>query len=345
MHSAIQPVVAAAIQGQDTAAETVENAFAVLMDGDADPVDIAALLTALAAKGESVGDVIGAARAMIARVTPISSSHQRLLDTCGTGGDRLHTFNISTATALVAASCGIPIAKHGNRSVSSSSGSSDVLSALGVAIDLSPDSVAACLDETGLGFCYAPLFHGAMKHAAPVRRQLGLRTIFNLVGPLTNPAAADCQLLGANTNATARLLAGALKALDRSRAIVVCGNNELDEVALWGTTLALEINGADSDIVEHTWTAADFALPACDVDSLRVSSPEESAAMIRSVLGGQPGPARDIVLANTAAALVARGETSDLVQAARQAATAIDDGRGHQQLARLVACSQRLASS
>ncbi len=345
MHHAIQPVVDAAILGEDTSPETVEQAFAVLMDGEADPVDIAALLTALAAKGESVGDVIGAARAMISRAIPISSRRERLLDTCGTGGDRLHTFNISTATALVAAGCGIPIAKHGNRGVSSSSGSSDVLAALGVAIDLPPESVAACLDEVGIGFCYAPLFHGAMKHAAPVRRQLELRTIFNLVGPLTNPAAADCQLLGANTNATARLLAGALKALGRPRAIVVCGNNELDEVALWGTTLALEVNGPESEILEHAWSAADFGLEPCDVDALRVSSPAESAATIRSVLAGEPGAARDIVLANTAAALVARAETNDLAEATRRAATVIDDGPAGEQLARLVACSQRLANA
>ena len=343
MHEAIQAVVEAAVHGEDSSREAVEAAFAALMDGEADPVDVAALLTSLAAKGESVDDLAAAASVMAERVTPIHSHHQRLLDTCGTGGDRLHPFNISTATAIVAAACGVPVAKHGNRSVSSSSGSSDVLTALGVTIDLPPESVASCLDEIGIGFCFAPLFHSAMKHAAPVRQQLGLRTIFNLVGPLTNPAAAACQLLGGNSNATARLLAGALGRLGRPRALVVCGNNELDEVALWGTTLALEVDGGTGKITEHTWTADDFGLASCEVSSLRVESPEASAAMIRDVLEGQAGPGRDVVVANTAAALVAYGETTDLAEAARRAEATIDQGRSAEQLAALVEVSQRLA--
>ena len=343
MHEAIQAVVEAAIDGEDSPRESVETAFAALMDGEADAVDVAALLTSLAAKGESVDDLAGVASVMADRVTPIHSRHQRLLDTCGTGGDRLHTFNISTATAILSAACGVPVAKHGNRSVSSSSGSADVLTALGVTIDLPPESVATCLDETGIGFCFAPLFHSAMKHAAPVRQRLGLRTIFNLVGPLTNPAAAACQLLGGNSNAAARLLAGALQQLGRRRALVVCGNNELDEVSLWGTTLALEVDGEAGTITEHTWTAADFGLAPCDVTSLRVGSPEESALMIRRVFEGQSGPARDVVVANTAAALVAFGETTDLAEAARRAEAAIDQGQSTDQLTALVEASERLA--
>ncbi len=346
MHPAIQPVVEAAIAGSDSSRELVETAFAALMDGEADPVDVGALLISLAAKGESVDDLAAAASAMASRATRISSRYERLLDTCGTGGDRLHTFNISTATALVAAGCGIPVAKHGNRGVSSSSGSSDVLSALGVTIDLPPAAVADCLDEVGIGFCFAPLFHSAMKHAAGVRQQLGLRTIFNLVGPLTNPAGADCQLLGANSDSAARLLAGALGVLGRPRALVVCGNNELDEVALWGTTLGLEIDGASGEIIEHTWTAEDFGLERCEVESLRVESPEASAAMIRGVIQGEQGAARDIVVANTAAALVAFSEPTeslDLATAARTAMAAIDDGLAAAKLDELVETSRRLA--
>jgi anthranilate phosphoribosyltransferase len=236
------------------------------------------------------------------------------------------------------------VAKHGNRGVSSSSGSSDVLSALGVTIDLPPEAVAACLDEVGIGFCFAPLFHSAMKHAAGVRRQLGLRTIFNLVGPLTNPAGAGCQLLGGNSDRAARLLAGALKTLGRPRALVVCGNNELDEVALWGTTLALEVDGARGEITEHSWTAADFGLAACEVGPLTVDSPEESAALIRDVLQGQPGAARDIVVANTAAALLAFESGGSLIAAAERAANAIDDGTAAAKLASLVEVSGRLAA-
>ena len=349
MHTAFQTVVEAAIAGNDSSREAVETAFAALMDGEADPVDVAALLISLAAKGESIDDLAAAASAMASRATRISSQHPRLLDTCGTGGDRLHTFNISTATALLAAGCGVPVAKHGNRSVSSSSGSSDVLSALGVTIDLPPAAVASCLDEIGIGFCFAPLFHSAMKHAAGVRQQLGLRTIFNLVGPLTNPAGADCQLLGANSDSAARLLAGALGVLGRPRALVVCGNNELDEVALWGTTLVLEVDGARGEsggIIEHTWTAEDFGLERCEVESLRVESPEASAAMIRGVIQGEQGAARDIVVANTAAALVAFSEASeslDLATAAQTAMAAIDDGLAAGKLDELVETSRRLA--
>ena len=346
MHEAIQTVVEAAISGSNSSRDAVEAAFVALMDGEADPIDVAALLTSLAAKGESVDDLAGAASAMASRATRIHSRHERLLDTCGTGGDRLHTFNISTATALLAASCGVPVAKHGNRSVSSSSGSADVLTALGVTIDLSPDAVAACLDEIGIGFCFAPLFHSAMKHAAPVRRQLGLPTIFNLLGPLTNPADAGCQLLGASSDNAARLLAGALGVLKRPRALVVCGNNELDEVALWGTTLALEVDGATGRISEHSWTAGDFGLAASAVEPLRVESPEASAAMIRGVFEGHRGPARDIVVANTAAALVAFSDSAaaiDLAAAAGRALTAIDDGRAAAKLASLVEVSGRLA--
>ena len=352
MHQSIATVVEAAIAGNDSSREDVQAAFSALMDGQADPIDVAALLTALATKGESIDDLAGAASAMSARAARITSRHERLLDTCGTGGDRLHTFNISTATALVAAGCGIPVAKHGNRSVSSSSGSSDVLAALGVTVDLPPDAVASCLDEIGIGFCFAPLFHSAMKHAAPVRQQLGLRTIFNLVGPLTNPAQADCQLLGANSDQSARLLAGALQLLGRPRALVVCGNNQLDEVALWGTTLALEVDGERDEITEHEWSARDFGLPECEAESLRVDSPDASAGMIRGVLEGQGGAARNIVVANTAAALVAfQGSqstatdsmTDTLQLAAERAQAAIDDGLAAAKLAALVDVSGRLA--
>ncbi len=342
MHGAIGVVVERAIAGEDSTSDAVEQAFAAIMDGESEAVDTAALLTSLAAKGESVTDVVGVARAMSSRASRIVSSHERLLDTCGTGGDRLHTFNISTATALVAAACGVPVAKHGNRGVSSSSGSADVLRALGVTIDLSPDSVSRCLDEIGIGFCFAPLFHSAMKHAAPVRAQLGIRTIFNLVGPLTNPANASCQLLGANGNETAELLAGALLDLGRPRAIVVCGNDELDEVALWGETLAWEVDGQAGAISRHTWSASDFGVEDCDVTALTVDSPEASAEVIAGVLDGETGPARDIVVANTAAALYAFGQPDTLAEAAATAQSTLDSGLASELLERLVTTSRRL---
>lgn len=345
MHEHIAPVVDSALEGRDASAKNVEEAVAAIMDGEADPLDIAAMLTALAAKGEAATEITGAARAMISRATRITSRRERLLDTCGTGGDGLHTFNISTATALVTAACEVPVAKHGNRSVSSSSGSSDVLAALGVEIALPPAAVSECLDELGIGFCFAPLFHGAMKHAAPVRGQLGFRTLFNLVGPLTNPAAAHCQLLGANCERTAGLLAEALRQLGRPRGLVVCGNDELDEVSLWGGTLALEVNGSDNPIQEHRWQASDFGLETCDVESLRVSSPSESASVIRDLLAGQPGPARNIVLANTSAALLVADRVDDLAEGVSLAAGSLDDGSAASLLDDLVACTNRLAGS
>ncbi|MCH8828867.1 MAG: anthranilate phosphoribosyltransferase, partial [Planctomycetes bacterium] len=224
---ALDPLLA----GQDLSRAQTQDAFAVVMDGLATDAEIAALLTAFRIKGETVEEISGAAEAMSARATLIPCSHRDLLDTCGTGGDNLHTFNISTATALVAAACGVPVAKHGNRSVSSSSGSADVLEALGVNIQRTPEQTARCIEEVGIGFCFAQLVHGAMKHVAPVRKQLGFRTIFKLLGPLTNPANARYQLVGGNTLATAEKLAGALAELGRHRAVVVCGNGELDEVS------------------------------------------------------------------------------------------------------------------
>lgn len=300
----------------------MQSAVGRIMDGKAEEAQVAALLTALRMKGETVDEIVGAARAMIERCTRIPTQQTGLLDTCGTGGDALHTFNISTATALVVASCGVKIAKHGNRSVSSSSGSSEVLTALGVNIDLQPEQVATCIEGLGIGFCFAPLSHAAMKHAAPVRKKLGFRTIFNLLGPLTNPAGAQRQLLGANTPDAAEKLARAMLQLGRQSAAVVCGNGELDEVSLWGKTTAWIVN--DGEVNRETWTAASFGLKEIDVDDLKVTSPDESANVIRNIFAGNPGPARDIVLANAAAALLVADVVDALPTGVTRAAEAID---------------------
>ena len=325
--------------GRDLSESTMQAAIGALMDGACDPIDIAALLTALKMKGEMHSELIGAARAMRERATPIVCQRKGLLDTCGTGGDNLHTFNISTATAMVVAACGVGVAKHGNRSVSSSSGSADVLEALGVNTKLAPERVAASIDEVGMGFCFAPLIHGAMKYAVPVRRQLEFRTIFNLLGPLTNPAGAEFQLLGVNENGSARKVAQALAALPISRAIVVCGNGELDEVSLWGSTLALTVE--NSSVTESTWTPDDFGLPECDVAALRVDSAQASADTIRGIFENRPGPARDIVVANSAAALFACRRASDLKSGVELADTAISSGTAAEFLETLVAFGQK----
>lgn len=334
MPDELQSVLQQVVTGRDATAAEMSAAISAMMDGRAAESVMAALLTALRMKGEAVEELVGAARAMRERATPIRTRRTGLLDTCGTGGDQLHTFNISTATALVAAAAGIPVAKHGNRSVSSCSGSADVLEALGVNLQLSPERVGACLDEVGIGFCFAPLLHGAMKHAAPVRKQLGFRTIFNLLGPLTNPAGAEYQLVGANSTTTAEKLARALAQLGRRRALVVCGAGSLDEVSLWGETAVYEV--ADGEVIANCWRAATFGFPECDVSSLRVGSAAESAEVIRGIFAGEQGPAREIVIVNTAAAVIAAGRADQPREAAALAAETIDSGRAKTLLQNLI---------
>ena len=313
-------------------------AFSALMDGGCTEAEIAALLTALRIKGEAVSELVGAARAMQERATPIHTRHTRLLDTCGTGGDQLGTFNISTATAIVVAAGGVAVPKHGNRSASSSTGSADVLEQLGVNIHLSPERITHSLDELGIGFCFAPTLHGAMKHAAGVRKQLRFRTIFNLLGPLTNPARAEYQLVGTGRIDLAEKLAAALCSLGRRHAVVVCGADQLDEVSLWGTTVVLEVT--DGEIRRHEWTASSFGLPECTVAELRIDSPAGSAEVIRQVLAGHPGPARNIVVANAAAGYLAAEQETDLAAAVARAQEVLDTGKAAELLQRLVDLTQ-----
>ena len=328
------------VTGNDLDSGEAQAAFAAIMDGQATEVETAALLTGLRVKGESVGEIVGAARAMHQRAMPIHTKHNGLLDTCGTGGDQLHTFNISTAAAFVAAACGVPVAKHGNRGVSSSSGSADCLEQLGVNINLTPPQVTRCLDELKIGFCFAPLLHSAMKHAMPVRKQLRFRTIFNLLGPLTNPAGAEFQLVGTGRKETAHRLARALAELGRTHAYVVCGADQLDEVSLWGTTTAFEVTGAH--VLEHHWTAMTFGLPERRLEELQVHSAVQSAAVIREIFAGKPGAPRDIVLANSAAALLAARKVDDPRHAVQQATGAIDSGAARDLVQQLADLSQRV---
>jgi anthranilate phosphoribosyltransferase len=339
MNQAVTAALHRVVAGEPLGADAMQAAIGEVMDGQADDVLLAALLTALRVRGETVEVLVGAARAMSARAARVPVRRTGLLDTCGTGGSGLDTFNVSTAAALVAAACGVPVAKHGNRAASSRSGSADVLEALGVNIELPPDAVAGCIDEIGIGFCYARVAHGAMKHAAPVRRTLGFRTVFNYLGPLTNPAGAEFQLLGACRPDAAEMLAGALAQLGRKRALVVCGNGEFDEVALWGRTTVFEVDG--EGVRRHEWTAETFGLPECRASDLHVDSPDESAAIVRAVLGGQAGPARDMVLANAAAALLTVGVTTDPRDGVARAAAAIDSGAAADVLTRLVERSNR----
>ncbi len=342
MHDAIRDALNAVFERHDVPEAVCQSAVAAIMDGQCDEISIAAFLTALRVKGEAIDEIVGAARAMIERAERVQTQRTGLLDTCGTGGDELHTFNISTATAFVAAACGVPVAKHGNRGVSSSSGSADVLEALGVQTQLTPAQVGRCLDEIGIGFCFAPVFHNAMRHAAPVRKALRFRTLFNLLGPLTNPANAEFQLLGASRIATAEKLANAAARLGRSRALVVCGNDQLDEVSLWGETAVFE--AAAGSVRRLTWSAATFGLSECSVSELQVGSPAESAIRIRAVFRGERSASRDIVVANAAAALIAAKSETDPLSAAERAAGAIDSGETAALLARFAERTQSLAA-
>lgn len=325
------------VSRQDLSETQVQTLMRSLMQGEASDAEMAAFLTALRMKGEALPEIVGTARVMNEFSTKLPTRKSGLLDTCGTGGDQLHTFNISTATALVAAACGIPVAKHGNRSVSSSSGSADVLEKLGVNVQLGAPQVAACLDQIGIGFCFAPVFHPAMKNVGPVRRQLKFRTIFNLVGPLTNPAQADYQLLGVNHPEIGRLLAEASRALGRKHAFIVSGGAGLDEGSLWGETILFQVRGG-AEIQEHRINAGHFGLAECSPSDLKVNSAEESAQRIREIFDGKNGPGRDIVLANVALALAAveRIPLTDLKSGVHRAAEALDRGAARGKLEELV---------
>jgi len=294
-----------------------------IMEGKATDSQIGAVLTALRIKGETVEEITGAARMMRKMATTIKAP-EGVLDTCGTGGDMSHTFNISTTTAFVVAGAGTPVAKHGNRSVSSQSGSADVLEALGVKIDLQPDRVEKCLFETGFGFLFAPLFHPAMKYAIGPRREMGIRTIFNILGPITNPAGAKRQILGVFAGKLTDTLAQVLGNLGAVDAIVVHGEDGLDEVSLSGKTKVARFK--DGKVENFQIEPEDFGIWRSDIDSIRGGNKEENAAITLSVLHGEKGPKRDIILMNSAVALIAAGKSTDFKTAFSMAAASIDSG-------------------
>lgn len=309
-----------------------------ILDGACGEVETAALLVALHAKGETADELAAAAAVLREYCMPLAAGRTDVLDTCGTGGDGSCTFNISTATALVAAAAGVPVVKHGNRAMSSRSGSADVLAALGVRVELDAASARRCLERIGMTFCLAPLFHPRMQHVGSVRRRLGVRTLFNCLGPLANPAGAAYQLLGVGRAEWLDRLAAALARLGTRRALLVCGRDGLDEVSLSGPTFVREVAG--DQVRAEEWTAEDFGLAPCRLEELRVAGPEESAAVIRAVLQGEEGPARRIVLANTAAALMAAEKVATLPEGVARASEAITSGRAVGVLNDLVALSQ-----
>jgi anthranilate phosphoribosyltransferase len=323
--------------GESLTLEQSTAAIQSIMSGDVADAEIALLLTALHENGETAAEIAGAAIAMRANMLAINTGREILLDTCGTGGDGARTFNISTATAIVVASAGVPVAKHGNRSITSKSGSSDVLAALGVNIHANLATVERCIRELGIGFCFAPLFHPAMQRVGAVRRSLPFPTIFNLLGPLSNPAGAPFQLLGVGKPKLRPLLASALKLLGSRRSAVVSGDDGLDEVTLATTTRVTLVE--NEKLTELAWSPEDFGLQRAPLDSMLIEGPEESAAMIRKVFANEASPARDIVILNAAAALWLAGKATDLKECAKLARDAITNGAAAKLLEKLAAMS------
>lgn len=334
----IQQAIAGLIRRQPLTMEEAEAVMSEIMDGEATPAQIAGFVVAMAAKGETMEEVAGCARAMRARATRVPTRRRPLVDTCGTGGDHSGTFNISTTAAFVVAAAGLPVAKHGNRSASSRCGSAEVLEALGVSLALEPELVGRAIDEVGIGFLYAAKLHGSMRHAAGPRKELGVRTIFNLLGPLTNPAGADCQLIGVATTDLVPLMAGALRLLGTQRALVVHGYGGVDELTLAGPARVAEV--FQGEVHEYQLDPSDYGLTAAPNAALRGGEPAENAVITRAVLSGESGPRTDVVLFNAAAALLAGGLAQDLREGLELARRAIAHGEAADRLQALRAFAQ-----
>ena len=340
MKEAIQKVV----NGLDLQEEEMEAAMDAIMSGEATPAQIGAFITALRLKGETVDEITAAARVMRRKATHINADDtlvtidrddinldlETVVDTCGTGGDGTNTFNVSTTTAFVVAGCELRVAKHGNRSVSSQCGSADVIESLGVKLDVPPAVVEKCLNEVGIGFLYAPALHGAMKYAIGPRREIGIRSIFNILGPLTNPAGANVQVLGVYQEGLTPVLAEVLNKLGSRSAFVVCGEGSLDEISIIGKTRVSQLK--DGAVSTYMIEPEDFGMSRADLNDIRGGNAQENAGIVLSVLKGEQGPRRDMVLLNAAAALVAAGRAADFPEGITLAAESIDSGRALEKL-------------
>jgi anthranilate phosphoribosyltransferase len=335
--------------GQSLSRDEARSVMAEVLTGSCTDAQIAALLVALHMKGETVEEIVGFAEAIRAAATPLTlrsnqvldtsgTGRDALVDTCGTGGDTSGTFNISTATAFVVAGAGVRVAKHGNRSVTSKCGSADVMEALGVNINLPPERITACLDQVGIAFLFAPAMHSAMKYVQPARRELRLRTVFNLLGPLTNPARATCQVVGVYSTDLVEKLAEALGMLGLHRALVVHGCDGLDEITITGPTRIGEVR--EGRVHTYEVTPEEFGLQRASLDEISGGDAETNAKLIRAILQGEKSPRRDVVLLNAAAALVAAGKADHLRDAMPPAVKAIDSGAAEEKLSALVRFSK-----
>jgi anthranilate phosphoribosyltransferase len=333
----IQEALHRVIDGVDLTEEEMISVMEQIMSGGAGDLQLGAFITALRMKGESVSEITGAARVMRKKAESLKVASDNIVDTCGTGGDGGNTFNISTAAAFVVAGAGLTVAKHGNRAVSSRSGSADVLKTLGVNIEADKTVVEKCLEEVGIGFLFAPLMHGAMKHAAGIRKELGFRTIFNLLGPLTNPAHAHAQVIGVYDKKWVFPVAQVLKDLECRHAFVVHGDDGLDEITLMDKTSVCELS--NDSIREYTISPEDFGLGRCSPDKVKGGSSEENAAILRNLLEGEVGPKMDIVLLNAAAAIYAGGKAESLQEGVEVARQSILSGAALQKLDDLIRVS------
>ncbi len=341
-----QQAIAKVVIREDLSEENMVDVMNEIMGGSATPAQIGSFITALRMKGETVEEITGAVRVMREKATPIHSGvdvakGEILVDTCGTGGDGSGTFNVSTTCAFVVAGAGLPVAKHGNRSISSHCGSADVLEAAGISLDLDAEQVGTCIREAGIGFLFAPALHGAMKHAIGPRRELGIRTIFNVLGPLTNPAGANVQVIGVFAEELVEPLANVLAKLGSKRALVVHGEGNLDELTVTGKTEVAELK--DGKVTCYTVTPGSVGLPVSTLEELKGGrTAEESAAQLRAVLDGERGAKRDMVLFNSGAALMAAGMCDDLQAGVTKAAGIIDSGKARGAFDKLLELSRKL---
>ena len=349
----IKESIAKVVGMENLTQQEMEETMNEIMTGNATPAQIGAFITALRMKGETVDEIAGAAKVMRAKATTIclgnhlvnidrdeiNIEQETVLDTCGTGGDGTNTFNVSTATAFVAAGAGVRVAKHGNRAVSSHCGSADVLEGLGVKLDISHSDVEKCIQEVGIGFLYAPLFHGAMKYAAGPRREIGLRTIFNLLGPLTNPAGATVQVLGVYDQSLTEKIARVLAKLGTRQAFVVCGEGTFDEISICGPTRVSHLK--EGEVRTYEITPEDFGFERASPEDIKGGNAQENANIIREILQGRNSPKRSMVLLNAASAFVAAGLDEDFPAGIKRAQDSIDSGRAMQKLDSLIQFSQQ----
>ena len=328
------------VSGSSLDFKQAAGVMAEIMSGEATPAQIAAFITALRIKGETVDEIAGLASVMRDKAVPVKATPP-VIDTCGTGGDNCSSFNISTTAAFVAAGAGLRVAKHGNRAMTSHCGSADVLEALGVKIDLGAEAVTKCLEEVGIGFMFAPIFHPAMKHAAVPRREIGIRTVFNILGPLTNPARAESQVIGVPSEELGNKMAAVLHRLGTKHSLVVHSRDGMDEISLGGPSLVWEI---DQDKVAPPYEVSPpyFGFQEASLAEVRGGTPAENAKLLRDILDGVKGPGRDVVVMNAAAALLAGNRAPDLKEGARLAEEVIDSGRAQEKLDGLVKLSQSL---